>query len=351
MNFFKNGRSPSRYNDDSSSEIKTKTTRKISVRSVIKDLTARLLAHVTKPGRNAEKPPPPPVSSLSQYTVVSERSEQVYSSLRQHRTLRATRSDPFLGAHASYLGLQGPSSPSPVPPDPSPASPTPFPRPRTRNKNQRSQSALENHTPTQHAYTQRTPRPKPCYPGPSRRIEIDQSDTRYMSKLTRTCAACGLQNWQCANASNYTGNEWHQFPRIDVRVAPKDHERVLQYYKQHVIRVPSRADSRPLLHGEGKPRSSRKIKLYVVPRNGCEDRPVEVRIGVKIYERRGAGRGADTKEKVEVFICEGKRAEIVHYMREQIEEMRFGRMATAYLVDRKGEFRAEALLVKEVSWS
>ena len=78
---------------------------------------------------------------------------------------------------------------------------------------------------------------------------------------------------------------------------------------------------------------------------------MEVRIGVKVFERRGPGKGTDTKEKVEVFICEGKRAEIVHYMREQIEEMRFGRMATAYLVDRKGEVRAEALLVKEVSWS
>lgn len=115
--------------------------------------------------------------------------------------------------------------------------------------------------------------------------------------------------------------------------------------------MPSRADSRALLHGEGKPRSSRKIKLYVVPRNGCEDRPVEVRVGVRVCERRGTGRETSTRERVEVYICEGKRAEIVHYMRGQIEEMRFGKMATAYLVDRRGGLKAEALLVKEISCS
>ena len=86
-----------------------------------------------------------------------------------------------------------------------------------------------------------------------------------------------------------------------------------------------------------------------MPRNGCEDHPVEVRIGVRVCERRGM----DTRERerVEVYVCEGKRAEILHYMRGQIEEMRFGKMATAYLVDKRGGFKAEALLVREISWS
>lgn len=346
MNVSRCNQSPSRNDAYPFCDITHKSIRKISVRSVIRRWTGRLIARFNRPRRNVEIPPPPPVSSLSQYAVFSDRSQRVYPFLRQHGNLRATQSDPFLSAHASYPGL--PVSPYPTPPEDLQRTPTFLSRTRTKPQIPRSQSALDYHTPPPQIH--RTPKPKPRYPG-SRRREIDQEDTRYMAKLTRLCAACGRQNWQCANASNYTGNEWRQFPRINVRVAPQDHDRVLNYYHERINRVPSRADSRALLHGEGKPRSSRKIKLYVVPRNGCEDRPVEVRVGVRVCERRGTGRETSTRERVEVYICEGKRAEIVHYMRGQIEEMRFGKMATAYLVDRRGGLKAEALLVKETSCS
>lgn len=193
------------------------------------------------------------------------------------------------------------------------------------------------------------PRRQPRYPGPSRQLENEGIGSRYMNTLTRICSAYGLQAWQCANASNFTGSEWSSIPRLDVRIETYDHAQLLQYYKEQIKGKTQERDG-PSLHRQSKVRHSKKIKMYIVLGNSCEGNPIEVRVGLK---SRGArisyhGPARDDRETMRVYICEGKRAEIVCSIREQVQQIKFGATASAYLIDKTRRFRVGALLVKSL---
>ncbi|KAF2451534.1 hypothetical protein P171DRAFT_515541 [Karstenula rhodostoma CBS 690.94] len=192
-------------------------------------------------------------------------------------------------------------------------------------------------------------KPKPRYPGPSHLSGGEEHGIRNKNSLTRICSACGLQLWQCANAPNVSGVEWNKVPRINVHVEQHERARLLQYYKQQT-QAQRDEDEEPSPHRENKGRHMRKVRLYIVPRKGCQDTPVEVRVGLKQRDQRTKDPSAsfDGMEQVEVLICEGKSVEIAYHMWPQVNCTQLGGTVSACLIDKTGQFRVDALLIKSL---
>lgn len=323
--------------DELLKDVDSQATSQISNESTLKKMATRLRSYLENAARFDAGTLPTPPPTPSQLSVTSSRqsaeaSENGSVSVQSTPSLRRIRSDQFLGAHPSFLGKNDSA----------------FGRSILDNEvtPSKPKSLYSTHTPSISSDGSRrkpssgTRKSRTCYPGPSRLPEKDEQSSRSSNNITHLCSSCGLQLWQCANASNFTGSEWKKVPRFSVRVEQHDHARLLRYYKERL----------EAQKAGGADRSGKKIKLCVLPRRGHLDKPVEVRIDLKHRDKKASDSGAAVGglEQVEVLICEGKIVELARHMRQQVQSMHLAGTAPVSLINKAGQFRVDALLIKRV---
>lgn len=167
-----------------------------------------------------------------------------------------------------------------------------------------------------------TPMPKNVYFSPDPGSKVEARITKHMSALSRKCASCGLQLWQCANASNFSGTDFKKLPKIVIEPEPIDQERL-----QHYINLAAYDTNRNY------------AILNLIERNGSFENSVAVRA---VVGRKTNGRG----DAATVQLCEAKRAEIKNKFPGQIVAVKAGSIARAYLVDQTGEFMVGVWLLQ-----